>query len=168
MAEMGILTIGDLAKFDVQKLTEDFGPNLGIYFNKSAGGVDDEAVEEREGRQQISRIATLKENTRDVVKIASDLKRLAEEVHRESVVEGWKFRSVGVLAFMEDLTVHSRTRTLESPSSELDDIISTSIELLNELLDGVPELQIRRIGVKVSNLSKPEGQTSLEEFLKPS
>ena len=164
MVEMGILTIGDLAKFDAQKLTEVFGPNLGTYFHKSASGVDDESVEEREGREQISRIATLKENTRDVVKIVSDLKRLAEEVHRESVEEGWKFRSVGVLSFMEDLTVHSRTRTLEFPSSKLDDIITTSMGLLKELLDGVPELQIRRIGVKVSNLSKPEGQTSLEDF----
>ncbi len=166
MSEMGIQTMADLAKVDVQKLIETFGPNLGKYFHDSANGIDDEPVEEREGREQISRIATLKENTRDAPKITPELKRLAEEAHRESVTEGWKFRSVGVLAFMEDLTVHSRSRTLESPSSKLEDIISTSTDLLKELLDGIPDLQIRRIGVKVSNLSKQEGQKSLEEFLK--
>ncbi len=168
MSEMAIQTIGDLAKFDIRKLVETFGPNLGKYFQDSANGTDDEPVEEREGREQISRIATLKENTRDVPKITPEVRRLAEEVHRESVTEGWKFRSVGVLAFMEDLTVHSRSRTMESPSSKLEDITSASVDLLGELLEGVPRLQIRRIGVKVSNLSKREGQKSLEEFLKHS
>lgn len=66
MQTLGIRTIGDLAKYDVQRLIEVFGKKLGIYFHNASIGEDDESVQERGEVESISRISTLKEDTREL------------------------------------------------------------------------------------------------------
>ena len=80
MERLGLKTIGDLAKFDVQRLIGVFGKNLGIYFHNAANGVDDEPVQETGEAESISRIATLKLNTRDLALILDKSNQLAGEI----------------------------------------------------------------------------------------
>jgi nucleotidyltransferase/DNA polymerase involved in DNA repair len=42
MEQMGLKTIGDLARFDAQRLIEVFGKAMGIYFHNAANAVDNE------------------------------------------------------------------------------------------------------------------------------
>ncbi|MGQ9597595.1 MAG: Y-family DNA polymerase, partial [Thermoproteota archaeon] len=64
MKNLGIRTIGDLAKYDVQSLINLFGEKLGVYFHKASHGLDDQPVKERDEAASIGRISTLKRNTR--------------------------------------------------------------------------------------------------------
>jgi DNA polymerase IV (DinB-like DNA polymerase) len=66
MSEIGIKTIGDLSKYDVQKLFAIFGKTLGIYFHNAANATDNEPVQEQGEAESISRIGTLKQDTKDL------------------------------------------------------------------------------------------------------
>lgn len=44
MKNLGIRTMGDLAKYDVQSLINLFGEKLGVYFHKASHGLDDQPV----------------------------------------------------------------------------------------------------------------------------
>lgn len=165
LAEMGVKTVEELAKIDPQELCALFGKSNGLYLHNAANGIDEEPVREREGREQISRIATLKQNTRDTQLIFPELDRLSQEVHTKAVEAGLGFRSVGIIAIMEDLSIHSRSRTFENPSQELNKIRNVARELFTQFLGSDGEMNVRRIGVKLSNLVKPTGQKALSDFL---
>ena len=83
MEEMGIKTIGDLAKFDCQRLIAVFGKALGIYFHNAANAVDNEPVQEQGEAESISRIGTLKQDTRDLEFILQKTDELTEDVYKE-------------------------------------------------------------------------------------
>ena len=66
MDSLGIKTIGDLANYDVQKLLAIWGKIFGIYFHNAANAVDNEPVQEQGEAESISRIGTLKQDSRDL------------------------------------------------------------------------------------------------------
>ena len=167
MAEMGITTISDLAKSDVQSLIETFGRTLGIYFHNASLGLDDQPVQDRGEATSISRIATLKENTRDLNLVVEKTNQLSEEVYSKLVERGLNYKSVGIVAVMTDLTVHSRSKTFESQMNQLDVIKKTVMELFERFL-GESANDVRRVGVKVSGFGKQEKeQSSLTDFMQP-
>jgi DNA polymerase IV (DinB-like DNA polymerase) len=164
MAELGVKTIGDLAEFDVQRLVEVFGKTLGVYFHDAANGVDNEPVREAGEAESISRIATLKQNSRDLAFIAETTDVLAGDVCGDLVKRDLSFRQVGIVVFLEDLTVRSRSATLEQPSKDLESLKKNVKELLQKFLEN-SDKDVRRIGVKISILSKEENaQKRLESF----
>jgi DNA polymerase IV (DinB-like DNA polymerase) len=164
MEALSIRTIGDLARFDVQRLVEVFGKTLGVYFHNAAGGVDDEPVQEAGEAESISRIATLKENTRDLAVILEKTSQLTEDTQKEFAQKKLSFKQVGIIAIMTDLSVHSRSQTLEKPTSDMETIRKTVRELFEKFLNE-SELEIRRVGVKISRFTKEETkQKQLSNF----
>jgi DNA polymerase IV (DinB-like DNA polymerase) len=155
MAELGIKIIGDLARYNMHKLVEIFGKNLGVYFHNAANGVDNEPVQETGEAESISRISTLKENTRDLSVVLEKCNQLIEDIHKELVQGNVSFRNVGIIAIMTDLSVRSRSKTLETATSDMEVLKKTVRELFEKFL-GESELEVRRVGVKVSQFSKEE------------
>ena len=155
METLRIKTISDLAGYDVQKLVEIFGKNLGIYFHNAANGIDNEPVQETGEAESISRISTLKENTCDLTLILEKTDQLTEDIHKELLQRNVSFKQVGIIAIMTDLSIHSRSQTLEKPASDLE-ILRKIVRELSEKFLNESELEIRRVGVKVSRLGKEE------------
>jgi DNA polymerase IV (DinB-like DNA polymerase) len=155
METLRIKTIGDLAKYDVQRLVEIFGKSIGIYFHNAANGVDNEPVQETGEAESISRIGTLKENTRDLTLILEKTDQLTEDIHKDIVQRKLCFKQVGIIAIMTDLTVRSRSQTLDNPTSDREILRKTVQELFEKFLDE-SELEIRRVGVKISHFAKEE------------
>jgi len=165
MQTLGIRTIGDLAKYDVQRLIEVFGKKLGIYFHNASIGVDDEPVQERGEVESISRISTLKGDTRDLKIILEKANQLCDEVHAKLVQRELGFKSVGIVAVMTDMSVRSRSRTFENPTNELEVFKKIVKELFEKFLNE-SELEARRVGVKVSNFVKEqERQKQITNFI---
>ncbi|MDH5390781.1 MAG: DNA polymerase IV [Candidatus Bathyarchaeota archaeon] len=165
MQTLGIRTIGDLAKYNVQRLIEVFGKKLGIYFHNASIGLDDEPVQERGEVESISRISTLKEDTRDLKVIVEKTNQLCDEVHAKLVQRELGFKSVGIVAVMVDMSVRSRSKTLENPTNELEVLKKTVKELFEKFLNE-SELGIRRVGVRVSNFVKEqERQKQITNFI---
>ncbi len=153
MQTLGIETIGDLAKYDVQRLIEVFGKKLGTYFHNASIGVDEIPVQERGEVESISRISTLKEDTQDLKIILEKTNQLCDEVHEKLVQRELSFKSVGVVAVMIDMSVRSRSKTLENPTNDLE-VFKKTVQELFERFFTETELEARRVGVKVSNFVK--------------
>jgi DNA polymerase IV (archaeal DinB-like DNA polymerase) len=164
MAEMGIKTIGDLAKFDCQRLIEVFGKALGIYFHNAANAVDNEPVVEQGEAESISRIGTLKQDTHDLEFILKKTDELTEYVHRDLTERGVSFKLVSIYVVNVDLSSKSRSVTLEQPAKDKETITRNTRLLFEKFLAGSP-LEVRRVGVRVSGFSKEEPrQKSLTSF----
>jgi DNA polymerase IV (DinB-like DNA polymerase) len=152
---LGVRTVGQLANFDVQKLIEVFGKKLGTYFHNASLGIDEEPVQERNEPESVSRISTLKKNTKDLAIILDESYLLCDEVYSVLLQRGLIYRSVSIIIIAGDLRVHSRSKTFENPKSDLEVFKKTVKELLEKFLSE-SNVEARRIGVKVSNLSKKE------------
>jgi len=157
MAELGIKTIGDLARYDTQKLAGIFGRKLGVYFHNAANGIDNEPVQETGEAESISRISTLKENTRDLRVVLEKANQLIEDIHKELVQRNISFKQVGIIAIMTDLSTRSRSKTLENATNDAEVLRGTVRELFGKFL-GESELEIRRVGVKISLFAKEEAE----------
>ncbi len=164
MSELDIKTIGDLAKYDVQRLVEIFGKNSGVYFHNASNGIDNEPVQEAGEAESISRIATLKENTRELVLVLEKSNQLIEEIHKEVLHKKISFKQIGIIAIMNDLSVRSRSKTLETATSDAD-VIRRAVRDLFEKFISESELEIRRVGVKISIFARDEAkQQQLTSF----
>lgn len=165
MQTLGIRTIGDLANYDARKLIEFFGKNLGIYFRNASLGIDDEPVQERGEVESISRISTLKEDSRDLKAILEKTDQLCDEVYGRLVQRGLSFKSVGIVAVMTDMSIRSRSKTFETPTNELE-VFKETVKELFEKFFNESELKARRVGVKVSNFVKAqERQKQITNFI---
>jgi DNA polymerase IV (DinB-like DNA polymerase) len=167
MHTLGIDTVGDLARFDVQKLIAVFGKTLGIYFHNASLGLDDTPIEEKGEVESFSRISTLKQDSRDLSIAFEKTDQLCAEIHNTIIQQKLAFRTVGISAVMIDMSIHTRSKTLEGPTNQVESLKQTVKELFEKLLSET-DLEIRRVGVKVSNFVKEQqGQKSLTSFIKP-
>ncbi len=157
MEQLRIKTIGDLARHDVQELVEIFGKTLGVYFHNAANGVDNTLVQEAGEAESISRISTLKQNTRDITLIMQKADEQIAEIEKELVSKTLAFKSVGIIAVSVDLSMKSRSRALDKPTRDIQAVRRVVQDLFEKFLDE-SNLEIRRIGVKVSQFAKEENQ----------
>lgn len=166
MELLGIRTIGDLARYDVTKLIEVFGRNLAGYFQTASHGIDESPVQERGEAESISRIVTLKEDTRDLDAVMQKANELCEDVCATLIERGLSFKSVSVSAVLRDMSIHSRSRSFETPTDDLEVLKEATAELFERLLAEVGQ-EARRVGVRVSNFAKgPETQKHLTDFIR--
>lgn len=157
MEQMGIKTISDLAKYDCQVLIEVFGKALGIYFHNAANGIDNEPVQEQGEAESISRIGTLKQDTRDLAFILQKTDELTEDIFKEVSDKNLSFKTVSIYVVITDLSSKSRSITLEQPAKDKETIVKNTKMLLEKFL-GESTLEIRRVGVRVAGFSKEEPQ----------
>jgi DNA polymerase IV (DinB-like DNA polymerase) len=167
MQSLGIGTIGELAKYDAKKLIDVFGKSLGKYFHQAALGLDDEPVAEKGEVESVSRISTLKQDTRDMSLILQKTDQLCDEIHSTIQVQKLSFKAVAVIVITKDMAVHTRSKTLENPASDKEIMKQTVKDLLVRLL-GETQMEMRRVGVRVANFAKEQDtQKQLTSFIEP-
>ncbi len=93
-----------------------------------------------------------------------EMAQLAAEVHSSVVSQGLSFKSVSIAAVMDDLTVHNRSKTFESPTKSFEMVEKTVKELLEQLLKDEKKHLVRRVGVKIFNFVEEKGQKRLTDF----
>ena len=166
MDEMGIKAIGDLARYDIQKLIEVFGKTLGIYFHSAANAVDNEPVQEHGEAESISRIGTLKRDTRDLAFILQKTDELTEDIYKEVKKKNLSFKTISIYMVMTNLSSKTRSVTLDQPTKDKEAIKQNTSNLFEKFLTE-STLEIRRVGVKVSGFSKEESnQRQLTTFFR--
>ena len=163
LAEIGLETISQLRNVDVFTLNGLFGRKVGTYIYNAARGIDDESVSPRHDPVQYSRIITLKQDSKDFDFLANDLEKLCDDLHQAIVKDGISFKSVGIQFVNSDLSNRTKSKTLRNPTSNLDELKKTAIQLLKESLED-QRLLIRRLGVRVSDFSQVHGQVDITRF----
>jgi len=160
LERLRIRTIGDLAAFDEKKIKEALGETRGKDIWEKANGIDESHIEEQE-RQQISRLGTLKENTRDIVVVYGKLEELIEEL--KGKIEK-KFKTISIIAITKSLKTYTKSVTLYDLTDSIEIIKTESRKLLEEFLKENQE-ELRRCGVRVSNFQEEENkQKKLFDF----
>jgi DNA polymerase IV (archaeal DinB-like DNA polymerase) len=164
MHALEVSTIGDLARYDVQRLIAVFGKALGTYFHNASLGIDDSPVQEKDKVESFSRISTLKQDTRDLNLILEKTDQLCKEIQATVIEQRLIFRTVGISTVMTDMSIHTRSKTLENPTNDPEIMKKVVRELFEKLL-GETELEARRVGVRVSNFAKElKSQKQLTSF----
>jgi DNA polymerase IV (DinB-like DNA polymerase) len=158
----GIKTIGALANAPAERLEDLFGKKLAVYLHNASNSTDDEQVVDRGGFSQLSRIITLKQDSHDLDQIAGALAPALRDLHQRLVTENLFFRSVSVIGIPKDLSIRTRSKTLETPTNDYPILEKEVRELFSGLLSEVGDL--RRAGVRVSELHDMANQRSLAEF----
>ena len=162
-SEMNLETISQLQSVDVFTLNGLFGRKIGSYIYNAARGIDEEPVSPRHDPIQYSRIVTLKQDSKDFDYLANDLEKLCDDLHKTIVRDNILFRSVGIQFVQSDLSNKTKSRTLRNPTSSLDELKKTVIQLLRESIED-QKLPVRRLGVRVSDFSQTSGQVDITRF----
>jgi DNA polymerase IV (archaeal DinB-like DNA polymerase) len=166
LGQMQVKTIAQLSTISPLLLIETFGKNLGGFLFQASRGEDDDPVKEREQPTQLSRIATLKRNTRDLQEMLPLIGELANAATTKLKEGNLTCKSVAIIAILNDLSVHTKSKTLEQPTADEKTVVNAAQELMKEFLESTPNAIVRRTGVKVSTLSRITGQTDISNFLK--
>ncbi len=84
-------------------------------------------------------------------------------MYRKLAERNLSFRSVTFVAISTDLKTRTKTRMLEAPAKGLDTIEKSARRLAKLFLEENPVI-LRRVGVRVANLTDEKGQKTLGEF----
>jgi DNA polymerase-4 len=158
LSELGIHTIGDLARWPEAELTSLFGEH-GHDLSHHAHGIDERPVVNEHEIKSISQEITFMRDVSDDKTLASTLRNLSEQV-------GWRLRqsdlaggTVKLKIRWPDFTTLTRQSTLPQPTDQGEEIASTAAALLRSVRRSGQA--VRLIGVGVSHLGPPIRQLSL-------
>lgn len=163
LRSIGVETIGDLAKIDVQTLQSMFG-RWGTEMHFLANGVDDSEVVEEEGIQSVGREYTFEEDTGDVQLLHEVVDAASEDVAEALAKESVSCRTVVIKVRYENFETHTRQKTLAKNFADAETIRSTAKDLLKSFTES--KKRIRLVGVRVTNLHTESRQKSVDEFVK--
>ena len=163
LIQMNFETIKDLKKLDVFTLNKEFGRKHGTYIFNSVRGIDTEPVKEREASIQYSKLSTLKKDSNDYEFLAENLIELCDELYEVIKKNNRTFKSIGIQFIQSDLTSKTKSRMLKNHTSSLEELQKNALQLLKESLEDQKNT-IRRLGVKVSELSEIRGQSDITSY----
>jgi DNA polymerase IV (DinB-like DNA polymerase) len=163
LAEAGVETVGDIRGLRREELIKLFGVKKGGFIYDACRGVDERPVAPRV-REQYSSLASFRRDTRDWGEVKEMVEGLSSKVAGKVEASGRGFKTITVAFITEDFTTHTKSRTLEYYAGDAGAVVKTAEELAKKFLDENNVL-IRRLGVGVSNLSKPSSQKNITEYL---
>ncbi len=160
---MDVQTVRDLRLLELRQLQQEFGSSMGLWLHSASRGVDEEPVKDRK-REQYGRIVTLKQDTRDRGVISEKASALISEVVAMADRDGTAYKTISFTGIMEDLSTRTKNRSLPDFMSDVEMSRRVIMHLIDEFLEE-HEGKLRRIGVRISNLSEKKGQKSLSDFI---
>ena len=94
---------------------------------------------------------------------SESIKELCVEVHDVIKKNNRMFKSVGIHFVQSDLSNKSKSRMLRNPTADLQELQKNAEALLVEALEN-QTITIRRLGVKVTELSEIKGQSDITNY----
>ncbi len=147
-----IKTIGDLARCDMAQLQRLLGNKLGKHIHEYANGIDDSPVlSEREEVKGYSNSTTLEKDVTTRERAQEILLALADSVGYRMRADKVKAYCVAVTIRSNDFKDRSHQRTLYNPTDITNEIYQISMELFDELWDGITPLRL--LGVALTNIT---------------
>jgi DNA polymerase IV (DinB-like DNA polymerase) len=161
--DLGMKSIGDLSETGLVSLRNSFGRKLAIYLYDASRGIGDELVRKKGDSKQISRMITLKADTKNVDEISTQFLPAIEDTSNRLSAEKLSCRTISVMGIYTDLSTKVKSKTLDRPTESLDTLKRQSRELLDELITG-SDMALRRVGIRVAELDSVADQGSLLEY----
>jgi DNA polymerase-4 len=161
LAEIGVLTIGDLAKFPERDLVRLFGKN-GNDLARHAKGIDESPIVSWHEIKSISQETTFAQDVHDEKLLKQTILTLSEQVGSRLRRENLTSTTVKLKLRWPDFTTLTRQRTYPSPVEQDSQIYQAALALFDKVWE--TSQAVRLIGVGVSGLGPPVRQLSLWEI----
>ena len=150
---LGIKTIGDLAKTNKEFLSKRFG-KFGIMIWNYANGIDDSEVKNtKEDPKSIGNSVTLPKDIKSIDEIQKIIVALCEQVSFRLRKYNLIANTVNVQLRTKDFVDYSHQKQLKYATSSTKQILETAKDVLLEMYKNEP---IRLVGVRVDNLENKE------------
>lgn len=157
---MGIETAGDLAITDPDELTDRFGTR-GKEAHQRARGHDPRPVTPPDDPKSLSNESSFGGAVTESGLKREKIRELADEVTTRAREQDALYQTIGIKVVEPPFDVNTRAHTLPGPVDNPELVEETALELLEEF----KRTEVRKIGVKVSNLSFSEKkQAALTEW----
>ncbi len=158
---MGVKTVIDLRRMSREELVNAFGNAKGAMLYWSSRGIDDSPVSPRK-KEQYGRLRSLPRESPLLADVKLAFSGLPEDVLRLLARDGRSFRKITLIFVLNDMTMRTKTRTMASPTSDVNTLKKTSDDMISEFMS--EGRIVRRVGLSVSGLSAPTGQRTLFDF----
>ncbi len=161
--DLGIRTVGDLAKHDERWLKENFGA-LGLALAGKSRGLDagawfDADIGEDDGPRSVSHEHTFNVDTAEADKLEATLARLSEMVCRRLRDQNLYARTLQLKLRYTDFTTITRARTVDEPTAVDSEVFAAIRELFRANWN---KSEIRLLGVHAAHFDAESGQLSLD------
>jgi DNA polymerase-4 len=158
LKKIGVHTIGQLAAYDLDLLTNRFGKH-GVDLHRYANGIDNRSVETSHERKSLSQEVTFSTDIDSEIILRKTVLRLSEKVGSDLRHHGLSGFTIKIKYRFKDFSTFTRQITLPEPTN-LDSILFTSAWSLF-LKSWDKRSPIRLIGVGVSRFSEQYQQLSI-------
>ena len=150
LMEMGIKTIGDLAKVDLNILKRRF-KSQGEMMHQYAWGIDYSPVEARSSKSKsISVTETLEKDIDSIPVLRKVLLRQADRVGKQARREKLYAKTIAVIFKTSDFVSYSHQIKLVNPTNVTEEIYKTSLQVLKNGWRGEP---LRLIGIRLADFT---------------
>ena len=155
---LGIYTIGDLQRYDVDILVEKFGKR-GEELSQFSKGIDNRPLEKDINIQSIGEEETFSEDISDINILYSKLYKYSLNLSYQLEYKNYLARTITVKLKYEDFSIETRSITLNIPTDESKVIYKTSLFILNNKVS--LNKKVRLLGLTLSNFVYPEDPLQL-------
>ncbi|HZK24839.1 MAG TPA: DNA polymerase IV [Oscillospiraceae bacterium] len=151
LKEMGVETIGQLAKMPERLLVSRFGV-MGEILRGLANGDDDSPVDPQalDTAKSIGHSITLPRDINDPEDVARILLELSERVGRRLRQGGYSGRTITLTVKDQNFVTITRASTLQTPAYLTETIYQTAQEIYHSRFE--PWRKVRLLGIAISNL----------------
>jgi DNA polymerase-4 len=154
LAELGLITLGQLQQADEALLAERFGANTAHFLRRRAHFEDDSAVEtERGAAKSRSNERTFDTDIESLAELEDVLRRLGRELAEGLAARGRRGRTIAIKVRLDDWTTVTRARTLPAATNDAQAVIDVALELLRAY---APPRPVRLLGVRVAGFEDLE------------
>jgi len=158
LSDLGIHTIGDIAKWPESEMVRLFGEN-GRELSRHSRGMDERPIETERETKSISQEITFSRDVRDDKLLQKTLMEMSAEVAKQLRKNNLAGRTIKLKLRWPDFTTLTRQTTLANPTDQEEEIARAALDLLKAVRKS--NQAVRLIGVGVSGLGAPIRQLGL-------
>jgi DNA polymerase IV (DinB-like DNA polymerase) len=157
----GIESVEDLREANNSLLAQKVGREKAASLKKKALGKGSRKLE-TDSQKQISKIKTMERNSRTHRYIMKEVENLADKLDERIGSKKKAFRKVTVIGIDTELNQYTRSKKIDTTEAK-DELIGHANQLVRKLLEQ-ENVQLRRIGLRVSDLVDRKTQMTLQKF----
>nr|WP_173834780.1 DNA polymerase IV [Paenalcaligenes hominis] len=153
LTQLGIHTIGDIARADPALLQEVFGLSYAQWLKEVAQGIDHRPVILSADPKSMSRERTFERDLhvqRDRQTLSAFLERICQQLEQDLREKAFRAQTIGIKLRFDDFTILTRDITLEHPVVNSDEILHAARQNLRRT--DIRHRRLRLVGVRATKL----------------
>ncbi len=162
LAELNIMSPGDLKRFPEQMLKDMVGQAAGTYLYKVVRGIDPGIYNENPKSRSISSEVTFEQDSRDSEGMKNVLLDISHQLMFRIMTHNYRAKTVELKIRYDDFTTISCSRTLRHHINSAEEIYRISLDLLDKRRD--PSRAVRLIGLGVTSIEGDNAPMQNELF----